>query len=82
MPRPVPQKDKDFSSLLIKELRKSKSLTQQEMADVLSISDKRISQLENAHSQITIGKFIDWCEALKADPSKIFEKAYKQQQNT
>ena len=77
MPRPIPQKDKGFTSLLIKELRATKSLRQQDMADILSISRNRISQLENGHSEITVGKFIDWCRELNVEPLEIFQKAYE-----
>lgn len=56
-------------SKLIKSLRGS--LTQVEFAKALGISQSRLSKYERGRHEITLNRFIEWCDILGSD---IFKK--------
>lgn len=60
----------------IKKYRKSKKLTQQELADMTEISREYICDVENANrnKHITIGLLGRIAQALDTDMSKFFKK--------
>lgn len=51
----------------IKELRKSRSLTQQDLADVLGLSRSQISNLENNRRGLSLSQLQILCSAFKID---------------
>lgn len=63
----------------IKRIRFEKGLTQDNMADMLSISQNAYHKLENGHTRICLSKFINICKVLKIDPVELIngpEKKY------
>lgn len=51
----------------IKELRKSRSLTQQDLADVLCLSRSQISNLEHDRRGLSLSQLQKLCEVFKID---------------
>jgi len=70
----------------IKKIRFEKGLTQDNMADMLHISQNAYHKLENGHSKMNLSKFIDICKVLEVEavelingPDQVytFSKYYK-----
>ena len=70
----------------IKSIRFKKGLTQDNMADMLNISQNSYHKLENGHSKINLSKFIDICKVLEVETIELlngpeqtytFSKYYK-----
>ena len=52
---------------LIKEVRKEKKLTQNELGGLIGVTKSQISKLENGTSNMTIGTIFKIFEAMKSD---------------
>jgi len=52
---------------LIKEVRKEKKLTQNELGELIGVSKSHISKLENGTSNMTIGTIFKIFEAMRSD---------------
>ena len=70
----------------IKSIRFKKGLTQDNMADMLNISQNAYHKLENGHSKMNLSKFIDICKVLEIETIELingpehthtFSKYYK-----
>ena len=55
----------------LKELRKRNSLTQQELADKLSISKSFVSQLERGERQMSLGLLKKYANVVSVKPEEI-----------
>lgn len=63
----------------IKEIRYKKGFTQDNMADMLNISQNAYHKLENGHSKMSLSRFIDICKVLEIESAEIIngpEKIY------
>lgn len=60
----------------LKELRKSLSVTQKELADLLGKPQSFVSKYESGERNIDVIEFVDICQALNLDPTKGFNKIY------
>lgn len=70
----------------IKTIRFEKGLTQENLADMLHISQNAYHKLENGHSKMNLSKFIDICKVLEIEVAElingpeqtyVFSKYYK-----
>ena len=64
----------------IKEVRYKKGFTQDNMADMLNISQNAYHKLENGHSKMSLSRFIDICKVLEIEVSELIngpEKTYE-----
>jgi len=52
---------------LIKEVRKAKGLTQDELGELIGVTKSQISKLENGTSNMTIGTIFKIFEAMKSE---------------
>lgn len=59
---------------LLKEHRLKAGLTQQELAKRLKRSDSFVSYVEQGERKLGVLEFIEYAEALGADPRKLFAK--------
>ena len=55
----------------IKEIRKSKGITQQELADKIGISQGHVARLESGASEMTISQISQFAKALGVEPWEI-----------
>ncbi len=60
---------------IIRNTRKVKNLTQQEMCEKLGVSRSQYSSLESGNSEITLDKFILICEILELNMSDFETKS-------
>ncbi len=63
----------------IKTIRFEKGLTQENLADMLHISQNAYHKLENGHSKMNLSKFIDICKVLEIEAAELIngpEQAY------
>lgn len=58
---------------IIRDKRKNANLTQQEIADKLSISRTQYANIENGNSEMSLDKFLKLCEMLNLEMNS-FEK--------
>lgn len=70
----------------IKKIRFEKGLTQDNMTDMLAISQNSYHKLENGHTKMNLSKFINICKVLQIEVTEIihgpeiiykFSKYYK-----
>lgn len=59
---------------ILKEARAKAGLTQQELAKRLKRSDSFISYIEQGERKLGVLEFIEYCEAMGADPRKLLAK--------
>lgn len=59
---------------ILREARGAAGLTQQELADRLKRSDNFVSYVELGDRMLDVLEFIEYVEALGADPRKLFAK--------
>lgn len=50
------------------ETRKSKGVTQQELADRLQRPQSYVAKIETGERRLDVVEFVEWFQALKADP--------------
>lgn len=55
----------------LKKIRIEKGLTQDNMADMLYISQNSYHKLENGHTKMSLDKFIDICNVLQVEMAEI-----------
>jgi transcriptional regulator with XRE-family HTH domain len=51
------------------ETRKSKGVTQQELADRLKRPQSYVAKIETGERRLDVVEFVEWYQALKADPN-------------
>ena len=51
------------------ETRKSKGITQQELADRLKRPQSYVAKIETGERRLDVVEFVEWFEALSADPN-------------
>jgi transcriptional regulator with XRE-family HTH domain len=56
---------------LLREARLEARLTQQQLADRLKRSDNFISYVERGERMLNVLEFVEYCEALGADPRRL-----------
>lgn len=61
---------KEKSGKYVKKLRKELGLTQKEMAEIVGILPSNISDLENNRYDISLSKFVHWCNLLEYNDYK------------
>lgn len=61
-------------SAILKEARVKAGLTQQELAKRLKRSDSFVSYVEQGERKLGVLEFIEYAEAMGADPRKLFAK--------
>lgn len=64
----------------LKKIRFEKGLTQDNMADMLSISQNSYHKLENGHTKMSLKKFMDICIILQVEVTEVIngpETVYK-----
>ena len=64
---------KGLIGIRIKELRRAKNLTQEELAEGSSISAKYLSSIERGNENPTLDTFIRLADALKVEMWELFE---------
>lgn len=79
--------DKSFKKAIgerIKNYRKLKELTQEQLAEAMDFNTKSISLLENGHNYIALNKVPKLCNALDIQPYQlfVFDKRNIKTQNT
>ena len=57
----------------IKNIRFEKGLTQDNMADMLNLSQNAYHKLENGHSKMSLTKFINICKVLEVEMVEIIK---------
>jgi transcriptional regulator with XRE-family HTH domain len=57
----------------LQNLRRAAAMTQGDIARLLGHSQSYVSKIESGEQYLDVIVFVDWCEALKADPSKLLE---------
>ena len=57
----------------IKNIRFKKGFTQENMADMLHISQNAYHKLENGHSKMNLSKFIDICKVLEIEAVELLK---------
>lgn len=62
---------------LLKECRLKAGLTQQQLADRLKRSDNFVSYVERGERTLGVLEFLDYVEAMGADPRKLLGKLIK-----
>ncbi len=60
---------------LLRETRKSRGLTLQQLADIVGTSKSYVYEVEAGISEPTIGKAAAWAMALKLSPRRLFNAA-------
>ena len=60
----------------LKMLRESKSITAEEMASKLGVSNDTVWHFESCRRGIRIGLFYRWCEVVDASPSRVLRETY------
>jgi transcriptional regulator with XRE-family HTH domain len=48
-------------------------MSQSDVGGLLGHSQSYVSKVESGEQYLDVILFVDWCEALKADPSKVLE---------
>jgi transcriptional regulator with XRE-family HTH domain len=66
----------EFRELLVR-LREESSKTQTEIADVLGLPQSFVSKYETGERRLDVIEFINVCNALGAEPSKVFKSVLK-----
>lgn len=64
-----------FDPLLLKRLRRKQGITMKALADKLGTSTTQVHRLENGLRRLTVTMLFEFCEALNAHPSDLFEFA-------
>ena len=59
--------------IIIRNIRLSKNITREELAEMLVTSTSYISQIESGKNGVSLIKFIAICNALEISPQKIIE---------
>lgn len=62
-----------FDPLLLKHLRLKQGITMKALADKLGTSTTQVHRLENGLRRLTVTVLFEFCEALNAHPSDLFE---------
>ena len=60
-----------MSSNRVKDIRKKKGLTQQELADRLSLSQAQVARLESGSSDMTLEQMRSFAKALNCEPWEL-----------
>lgn len=60
----------------LKMLRENKSLTADQMASRLGVSNRVIWHFESGQRGIRIGMFYRWCEVVDANPNRVLRATY------
>jgi transcriptional regulator with XRE-family HTH domain len=72
MPKTIYREEHRILAQLLRELRDAAGLTQADLAPRLGRPQNRVSDLERGGRRIDVVEFIDYCIALREDPSKVF----------
>lgn len=55
----------------LQNLRRAAAMTQSDIARLLGHTQSYVSKVENGEQYLDVILFVDWCQALKADPSEV-----------
>ena len=55
----------------LQNLRRAASMTESDVAGLLGHTQSYISKVESGEQYLDVILFVDWCQALKADPSAV-----------
>lgn len=58
----------------LRALRKSKHLSQKELAELLGETQAYVSRVERQERRLDVTEFLLWCKALAVDPSLMLPK--------
>ena len=64
---------------LLTKAREKRGLTIRQLAILLDTDNTTISKIEVLRRQLSLGDFIQYCEALDEDPAKILRQAMSRQ---
>lgn len=65
------KREVDMSTSRIKDIRKQKGLTQQELADKLGLSQAQVARLESGSSDITLEQMRSFAKVLNCEPWEL-----------
>ena len=60
----------------LKRVRKTKSVTVEELANALNVSPSHIHRIENGKTEVRISEFLHWCKYLEISPRGFFDNAH------
>ena len=60
----------------LKRARKAKSVTVEELANVLQVAPSHINRIESGKTEIRISEFLRWCKYLEISPRGFFDNLH------
>ncbi len=74
MPKTIYREEHRLLSELLRELREQAGLTQAKLAPLLGRPQNRVSDLERGGRRVDVIEFLDFCEAVGADPVGVLRQ--------
>jgi transcriptional regulator with XRE-family HTH domain len=72
MPKSIYREEHQVLAQLLREMRERAGLTQAELAPRMGRPQNRISDFERGGRRVDLIEFIDYCDVLERDPTKVF----------
>ncbi|MFC5490017.1 helix-turn-helix transcriptional regulator [Dokdonella soli] len=74
MPKTIYREEHRLLSELLRELREQAGLTQADLSPLLGRPQNRISDFERGGRRVDVIEFLDFCEAVGADPLEVLRR--------